>query len=605
MITTVLVAAVLLVAAWYFVRASVFVALAALLATTFLVPGSVLLPGATSTYATVHRLLLALFVLNILSKVVRGDVAATVLQPTRLTWALGLWVSLTFAIGVAMAETTYAVGSAVFLWIFVVEYAVFFYFVTAAIRIVGDPWRVATLVVALIAVAAGVAVYEHISGVSFGRWLARTIHSPDLRRVFDLGERGGEVRVQAGFDFALAYGSAGAILAPLAIVVASRAKNILLRIAPALLLLSIAWTYTRSAYAGVAIGVTLLILTSRLDRRVFGYVLVGALAVASFALATSAYSRTFASQEGEGSSVVREERLPIILSNAAERPLTGKGLGSVAIEGFRTTDSVFLLTYAEIGVLGVAGLTLLLVAGTVWAARGLRATGRDRLIAAAVVPGMLLGIWAGAFVDAFTVSGLTRTYWLVAALGTVVSERTKPRVWGRPRLLLRASMPVIAVLVGIGLATFAPSSATTTLRFTTRAPFDEAAAENISPFADQIVLNSTCEILEARIEVFGHKVQCFDVQTAVGVGEVRIEAPTREAVQRDIRVAVAVVRRHLRTVRFYGVQSADRIRPTWVKTAPVWMGLAGSAIALMVPPVARRRPRLGSGGVPTPNPSPA
>lgn len=605
MIGTVFGFAVAAVIVWFVIRASVYAALAVLLATTFLIPGSVLLPGGPSSgYSTIHHFALALFVLNVLRKLARGEIAGSAFKPTRPVAALGAWVTLTFVLGVGMADQSYQIGSAVFLWVFIVEYAIFYFFVVAAIRAIGDPWKAARLISALIVVAALVAIYEHVSGVGFGRWVAERIRAPGFHDVFGLGTRGGDVRVQAGFDFALAYGWAAAILLPMVVVVATRARNRLFRLAPAILALSIAWTYARSVYAGVAVAGVMLLLTTRFEPRVLATAGVGLVVATVLALTTDAYDRTFRSSDVEGSTLVREERLPLILVSAAESPLTGKGLGSVGAAGFRTTDSLFLLTYAEIGVVGLTGLVLLLVAMVGWIVPGLRAPPPDRLLGAAAVCGLLLGIASGAFVDGFTVSGLARTFWLVAAVGTVVAERAPKRAQLSLRFLRRRMLvPVAAVIAGMALFVVWPTSASTTLRFTTRAPYDEAIGGAPNPFADRVIINTACEIIEARVAALDHHAQCYDLQSGSGLGDVRFEAPDAAALRRDLFVAAIVVVRRLPTVRFFAVETKYDVKPTWVRTAPVWLGLTGLSTAFLlppIPPIRSRRSRARSLSTPVP-----
>jgi hypothetical protein len=583
---TVLSIAIAALVAWFLVRTSVKIALATLLATTFVIPGSVLVPGSSTGYTTVHRIVLGIFILNILRKIARKELPAAVLQPSKPTVALTAWVILTFAIGVAMADTSYPVGAATFLWVFVVEYALFFVFVVAAIRAIGDPWWVARLVSTVIVGTAGIAVYEHFSGVSVGRMLARLLRGGGgYLGVSPLGRRGGDVRVQAGFDFALAYAWAATALLPLVVVVASRARTVVFRFLPGLLVFAIAWTYARSAYAGVAAAAVMILLISRFDRTIAMYVVGGLAAALLVAVGTQAYQRTFASSEIRGSTLVREERLPLILSSAAQRPLTGKGLGSVAASGVRTTDSLFLLTYAEIGVLGVGGLIFLLIATLVWITPGLRAPPPDHLIGAACVCGVVLGILSGAFLDVLSVSGSARAFWLIAAIGTVVAERAPEKVVPRRRLAYRAAVPAAGVLAGLVILAATPTSAAITLRFTTRSSQSEAAAGAPSDFIGKVLVNTACEIIEVRVAALGNDGQCTDLQSGNGVADVRIEAPDRVSLARATIVAATVIRRRLPTVRFFTLDSDPKVRPTYAETAPVWLGLAGLAIAILSPPL--------------------
>ncbi|MGH2795243.1 MAG: O-antigen ligase family protein, partial [Actinomycetota bacterium] len=351
-----------------------------------------------------------------------------------------------------------------------------------------------------------------------------------------------------------------------------------------------AWTYARSAYVGVAAAAVLLLVVSRLDRRILAYIGVGAIVGLTFAVGTNAYDRTFASSDTAGSTLVREERLPFILASAAENPFVGKGLASVSASGIRTTDSLFLLTYAEIGAIGVAGLSLLLVSTLVWLAPGLRAPPPDRLLAGATLCGGMLGIASGAFVDSFAVSGLARTFWLTAAIGVVVAERVPRRsAMRRPQILRRALLPVAGVAAGLVVLAVAPTEASATLRYTTRSPSSDVVSRAPSPFADQVLVNTTCAIIEARTSSFDFAAQCYDLQSEVGMAEVRFAAPDRVKLQRAIVVAATVVRRQFPGVTFFVYQPSRIVRATLVRIAPVWLGIVGAAVALLVPPLPPRR----------------
>ncbi len=601
MIGTLLAIAVAFVAAWYLVRASIRVALLFLLAATFAFPGTVLLPGSFSGHTTVHRLALALFMLNVFRRVALRELPPSVFRPTPITIALAGWVVLSFVVGVALADPEVSVGFSTFLWIFVIDYAIFFVFIVAAIRAIGDPWWFARAVAAVVVVSAGVAIYEHYAGISVARWLSRMLRGPGYLGVTPLAKRGGEFRVQAGFEFSLAYAWAATCLLPLVVAVAVRARRWILRLAPALVVLSVAWTYTRSAYVGVLAAGILVLLTSGFDRRVLGLVGAGAFLVAVFAIATPALDKTFRSEEQQGSTVIREERFPVVLSKAAESPVAGGGLSSIVGQGITTTDSSFLLSYAEMGVVGVAGLTFLLLATLCFVAPAIRAPPSERLLGGAAFSGIVLGITSGAFLDVFNVSGSARSFWLAAALGIVVGERAG-LAWPRPglaRVARRLWIPVLGVVSGLILIAATQTTASTTLRFSTRSPRFEAIASAPADFIGSILLNTTCAIIDSRVAAAGYESSCYDLRTGTGIGDVRIEAPTPAARDRITETVVTVVRRKLRTVRFFRLDLNDRVRATSVATAPLWLGIAGFAVAILTPPLppARRRRSLRPGPV--------
>lgn len=593
MISTLLGIAIALVVARYLVRTSIKVALVSLLSITLLIPGTVLAPGSFSGHTTIHRIVLGIFVLNIVRKIALRQIPASVLRPTRLTIALAAWVVVTFTIGVALADPAISVGFSTFLWIFVLDHGVFFYFVVAAIRAIDDPWWFARTLTGLMVVSAGIAVYEHYAGVSVARWLSKLIRGSGYLGVPALSTRGGEVRSQAGFDFPLAYAWSATALLPLVIVVATRARRWIVRFAPALVVLSVAWTYTRSAYVGVAAAGLLLLLTSGFDRRIAGFVTAGIVVVGLAIAVTPVLDRTFSSPEVSGSTEVREERFPLVLSSAAEHPYFGRGLSSVSEQGIRTTDSSFLLVYAEMGVVGLAGLVLLMLVTVCFVAPAIRAPPPDRLLGAAAFCGVVLVVVSGAFLDVFNVSGSARAFWAMAALGVVVGERAGVR-WPVPRgwrLLSRAWILAVTVAAGFLLIANTAPRASMVMRFTTRSATFETVSNGPAPFIGTMLVNTTCEIFESRVAAAGHNATCYDLRSETGIGDVRIEAPDPASLDRIARSAATVVRSRLRSPRFYLMDVDHHVRPTWVRTAPVWMGIAGAAFAVLVPPLPPMRRR--------------
>ena len=604
MITVLIGLAVAAVVSIVLIRVSIKVALVILLMTTFLVPANILIPGAFSGHPTIQRIVLLLLLINLTRKIVRGDVPLDVLRPTRVTLALFGWVVLTFVIGVALADRSLAIGFSSFLWIAIIEQFAFAVFVTAAIRIIQNEWWVAGLIASVTLLSAGIAVVEHFTRNGYGRWIAQAIRGSGYLGVRQLGMRGGDVRVQAGAEFALAFAWAATLLVPLVIVVASRSKHFLVRCSPALLVLAIAWTYARSAYVGAAAAVLLIVAATRFDRSIARMALVGALAVAAFVLVSPALDRTFSSPEIEGSTLVREERLPLILSFAADRPLTGKGLSSLSEEGIRNTDSSYLAYYGEMGAIGVGGFALLLVL-TLWAvAPSIRADSPNRLIGAAALSSVILGIAASAFLGEFHVSSSARSFWLLASFGGVLSANLPRREPQHVRRRSRWRVVAIPVGVAVGSAWLAltPTHVAATYGFTTRTTRSETAAAAPREFIGRLFVTTVCAVIEPRAAAFGAEAQCYDLLTGLGTGAVRIEAEDRALVDRVFSSGAIAARQAVPGLRTFVLEPPARVKPSLVRTAPVWMGMAGATLALVVPPIGPpfRRPRRRASVAPAP-----
>lgn len=592
-----------LIAGVLYVRSSVRLALIGLLAVTLAIPGNLPILPLGSNYGTYHRVVLALFCVNILLKVVRGELPLSVFRPTRLTTALYLWVAITFLVGVALSEGEVTVAASTFIWAYFVEQLVFTTFVVAAIRAIGNV-RWVTGMIAVIALAtAAIAVGEHYTQSGFGRYLARLLNG---RRYVAfapgrLGFRGDAVRAQVGLDFSLAYAWAAMMLLPVVISATVRARSLIVRASPALLVLAIMWTYTRSAYLGVPLVAVVLVLASRFDRRVLKVVGVGAALAAVALIGTSAVQQTFSAPEVAGSTLIREERLPVILSSAAARPLIGRGLSSLSVAGFPTTDSSYLQIYGEMGVIGVAGLVLLLGVTIAALLPSRRAPPDDRLIGAACLAGVFAGLASAAFLDSLTVSGTYRCFWLIAGLGVVVAERQRAheapahapaRRWTARTLLARAGVPAAGVAAGFLLIGLTPSTAVATIRFTTRSVESDAKAHQIHPFLSRANVTTACEIIEARTRSApASHANCYDLLTDIGAGEARFEAPDPVSLERRVRIANLSVRRFIPGYVPHRVETRRGAQPTIVRTAPVWLGLLGAGVALFVRPSRPRRVR--------------
>jgi hypothetical protein len=584
-----LVLGLVILAAVIYLRTSVPVALVGMLVVTFAVPGTVRIVQVPSVYATFHRMILLLFCANILLKIINRKLPASILRPSRLSALLFGWVVVTFVIGVALADTNISVAGTTYQWAVGVEQLIFVVFVMAAFRAIGDTRKIAYLIVGVALATAGVAVVEHLTKRGLGPYLEGVLTGrPNLFHFQNLSTRGDEVRVSAGLDFSLAWAWVGVVFLPVVVVVSSQARRLIVRVSPLLLILAIAWTYTRSVYIGIPLSAIVLILASRFDPRIVRMFLAGAVVAAAAFFLTPTARNAFSAPGTEGSTLVRKERLPVILSSAAERPLIGRGLSSLGVSGFRTTDSTYLLVYGEIGVLGTAALALLFAGTIAVLLPGLRAPPGERVFAAASLAAVIAGFAGAAFLDEFSVSGSFRAFWLVACLGMAVAERveTAPVRNVLARRVRRRLVPIVALtsagaVAGIFISTLTTAVPTARIRFTTRSVAAEAILVNPSPFIGRANVITACQIIEARVLAdSGDDVECYDDLTPAGVGDFRITAPTPDRLNRRLRAVVVAVRRFLPGFRVFPLTGDALSKPTFATTAPYWLAFLGFGLGV-------------------------
>lgn len=591
-----LLAALIIAVAVYVALAPLRGALAALLAVSFLIPSALLFPGSPNGYPSFHRIALAAFAFNLVRRARRGEFPSQALSATPVHIALAAYVVITFVTGAVLGARDVPPIVSLFLWVFIVDEAVFFVTVVTAIRAIRDLRWVASLAAVIVTVTGFIAIWEHFTGSSYGAWFFRDL--PAQAAAAGSGSleiRGAEVRVRAAADFALAYGWIATVMLPVVFVVAAHARRRIAFVAPAALLLSILWSYTRSIYLGLGIiALLLLVLTAKSDRRVSIPLALSALGLVVVVAALGTLGRSFQAPDVQASTEGRAVRLPILLREASERPFLGTGFAFLSHElDIAGTDASFLLTYVELGVIGIASFALLMVVVVSSVGHAWRASAAyTRSLAAAALAGVVAGLAAGAFFDAFPPF---RPFWLVAAIGIAAGEggRMLP-----PTGIRWVRAPVVA-LVGAGLGALvllaAPARAAGVLRFQTVNATTEAAAPGPHGHLRVTYVNTACDIMkttawgvrDARVDCYRLLAETGRVET--GVGEVRIEAPSVEDVRDHGRAIIGNAARSVRGFQSHIISSHPRIRPTWVRTAPVWLAAVGFAAAHLSGAALRRR----------------
>jgi hypothetical protein len=482
-----------------------------------------------------------------------------------------------------------------------VDPVVLFVVVLAATRTLG-PARVARIVVALVVVTAFIALGERVVGSS---WASLWFHAqPGSESTVDLATRGGASRAQVGSAFSLEYGWVTAILVPLTAAVALYSRRLLVRLAPALVVAAVVGSVSRSAVAGCAVAAMVLVAGARFDLRLRLALLCGAGVALLLTVFAPSLSAPFASASHTNSATIRVDRLPAIMQAVAPRPYLGLGLGGLVARGIPSVDNGYVLLYAELGIFGLMAW-LGVVAGAVRVGFGaVRAPrGPLRAIGAACLAGLVIFPFAGASYDLVNTPQSVWTLWVLVALATGVSE-VSPRPAARPRLRWAdlALFPVVGFTIGALVFALTPSHSAATYRFESVQSYWVNSAGAPQPFTGRVLADSACDIMTGAPRADGVTVDCrrMDLTQPAweGVGEVHIQAGSAEQVG---TAEVAILNRAksvlpgLHTFELGRIESG---RPTWARTAPVWLSASGFILACLGLPLGRWRSRPLGDGVP-------
>jgi hypothetical protein len=222
----------------------------------------------------------------------------------------------------------------------------------------------------------------------------------------------------------------------------------------------------------------------------------------------------------------------------------------------------------------------------------------DHAVAAAALGGVLAGIVGDVATNIFFVSGSSKVFWIVVAIGIVAADP-----WTRQRDLTmvtparvsraRALLPVGGLATGLAVAALAPTHVGADYRFqtmTSRTHAAVAAHDQVS----RIYVRTVCDLAE-QMEGDGVAVTCIDPLLRLGIGDLRIQADSAQSV-----AAMEATLRDSLAPAVPGFE-LDRVkigdgRPTWASTAPFWLASSGLLAALLVPPLRT----AGRGGSPGP-----
>jgi hypothetical protein len=560
-------------------------AFSVLVAVTFLTPQGLLVLPHASSYLSLHRFLLLLFVLNLVGRIRRREVDVDALRVTPVQVALIAYAVVTFVIGVLYGNPSVPPTVSVYTWIFIVDQVLMFTIALAVIRHSNNPAWFARVLATVAVVAAAVAVGERFTHHSYTSFIYNQFGQAGAAQNFPLETRESGERVRAAADFALSYAWVATMSIPLVIATFSRARRRLLAyVFPGIVTVSILWTYSRSAYVGVLVMLGLLLIASRFDEKIATVVAAGGLGAMAVLLLSATVGQTFTGGSAAGSNNTREQRLPVVLRDAAERPYIGVGIAAGGyLHGLSSTDSTYLGTYLDTGVVGLSLLIFVLTVALWSVLPALRAPpGIERILGAAALTGIVGSILAAAAYDEYSESAAYRLLWLLVALGIGISERV-PQMKRQPRRhpLVRAALPLAGVAAGLALFATVPRFGAVTFQFDAIGPGADAAIAFPPQFVSQTMINTGCSIIKTGARAYPRtRVSCYDLQLGSGAGEFRVQAPTRSEAMQQADALIARARSAVRTLTTYFKSSADNARPTWARTAPFWLGFIGFVLAL-------------------------
>lgn len=558
-----------------------------LAATWLLIPASARLPGTGAGQLLVHRIIVAAVVVGLVRALLLGRVDRRVLAVRGTHLAFVGFLAVALVTGVVLAEPRIPTSSNANTYAALFEQGLFFAVALAVFRATGAR-RAAVIITVVAGVLAAIALSEALFSWSYSRWITADLPDPSGLLSLDLGTRGSRTRVRAAATFALELGWIIALLIPLTVAtaMAARGRARVLWVVPGALLTAMVWTWSRSTYAGLGVGLAVLTLGVIVDqpRRSVPLAFVGL--VLGGLLLQGPLRTSLDLGQTQGEQDIRFQRLPELFDLASERPIGGLGLGGLLVRRFTAVDLSWVNTYATLGVVGVIALAALLLTAAHATTRFLLAgPSPTRLVAAGATAGVVVAPVGLAAYDLLSLRGSTSTVWALAALALAAGEelgvlpvplRRRAELVPRPAFALG----LLGLAGGFALAATVPTVHSVDATFTTVAPRVLAVAGRDNPYTGKVLGQTGCLVVE---QVDAVDASCLDLdQVAGGVGEVRVEAATAdEAWQDHLAVRDLLERTFPRAV--VAVVDHGSGRPTWATTAPIWLFAAGFAIGALVP----------------------
>jgi hypothetical protein len=553
-----------------------------LLGTTILVPDDLVVPyGPHSLF--VGRLILWATCLGMIMRVSDGEIRSSSLRPGRVHLVLAGFVLVAYVVGVTWAPWPASPKESFERWLGLFDQLLFLWCAVAFVRVLGVRW-VATRLVALVAISASIGVAERFDHHSYARWWFE--HSIRLSQssAGPLEHRGHSSRVRAAAEFALEFGWVTTTMIPLACAVALQTKRRLAMVVPPLLAAAVVFSVSRSALGGMAVGALAFIVLNRFERRSVLLVVLGAALAACLYFAFPTIHGEFAAANPDSANS-RTRRAQLAGSSVLQHPATGLGLGGVQALGLQGFDSSYVLFYATLGVVGVVGLgTILLTPVAVVSLGAARDHTPDRIFGAAAAAGLVAAIMSASAYDALSGPTSSWALWLLAALGIVAAEKVagpRPISPGGRLSAFRLCVPVVGVVIGLIWAASVSPRSVVMSDFVTTNP--EAPGTIAGP--GQIAVNTVCETARLQLHDQPVRVLCrHGPERGTTTGYLEIAAADPRTVDSALKtfdeIAVRIVSPYRRVVI-----GTSRARSMPARTAPLWLGLVGGILVLLLPAI--------------------
>ena len=585
------------------VLASLYVAFAplrrafiALVLVVLMVPDTLVIPNGLTAYLSFHRVVILAFTIGMFARQCRGSIRQDAFTPRKTHLVFLAFLAVALVNGVGLTGPSIPTTESMLSWAQLADQFVFFTAVLAAIRAIGDDWWVAKVIAGALATSCAIAVGEHFIGQSYAGWFLRSQRGLAATiNVRELALRGGQLRVRAGAQFALAFAWVSAILFPMLLIVVSRARRrvLLALVLPAGVLAAIFWSFTRSALAGAGAGVLLLWLFTRLDRRIGVLFALGGIAVALALATTPTLTQPYQGAKAQSSIDARFERLPVIFEAVAEHPYRGLGLGGLRSLGFPATDNSYLRFYGDLGIVGLVSFLILIVVVLLETSASLRGPpSLGRLAGAAAFTGIVIGVLGANASSNFNIPGSAFPIWTLVALALAIGERRTGLVPALPKPSLpRALVPALAIVAGLVISATGPTSTSSLYQFQTLSAAFETKVTRKPGYIGQLYIATGCTIASGIEDaVPGFQVRCRKDLIGPGIGQIQLRAPDRKRLGTGERQVLASLHSDLPVFWWQHLGKVEQGTATIARTAPVWLGIVGGAWFLLAGPFRRRRP---------------
>lgn len=261
---------------------------------------------------------------------------------------------------------------------------------------------------------------------------------PGLRVVeFEVFQRGGFIRPSGTATHPIEFGIILAMMLPFALHSAylGRGRNLLTRWFPALVLgVSIALTFSRSAYISVAVAVLILLIGWPGRRRIsfaVGLVVLCAMLFAAVPRLFGTIGSLFRNVGNDPSIASRTDSYDLAFEFIFQSPWFGRGLGTF-LPKYRIFDNQYLVLLVSVGVLGTAAVVILFFTGiraSLLAARGDADAGTRDLgltIAASIAAGAVSLATFDAFAFPMTMGTLFLMLGFAGALYRLTGDQWAP-----------------------------------------------------------------------------------------------------------------------------------------------------------------------------------